>query len=222
MEIDNRLYQPLIIISNNNNKTVKRKRYYSANKRDLKTSQCGHFQKPAFWDFNTHNKSNTNNVFMTNISLKEKEHNQFIMQDFSKYRKKPEQYLPKSEINKLFLEKISSSYKEPKKNNITPRSSMHSYNNSDRAAPLLYQRQVFNNRKYVNRYSNCDENYLKAKSTHINKLKRTQSEYYRLRKHQPLKIVSGMYESQKIVIPQKEETNQRSVSIQTLSTYINN
>ena len=83
MEIDNRLYQPLIIISNNNNKTVKRKRYYSANKRDLKTSQCGHFQKPAFWDFNTHNKSNTNNVFMTNISLKEKEHNQFIMQDFS-------------------------------------------------------------------------------------------------------------------------------------------
>ena len=68
----------------------------------------------------------------------------------------------------------------------------------------------------------CDENYLKAKSTHINKLKRTQSEYYRLRKHQPLKIVSGMYESQKIVIPQKEETNQRSVSIQTLSTYINN
>ena len=139
-----------------------------------------------------------------------------------KYRKKPEQYLPKSEINKLFLEKISSSYKEPKKNNIRPRSSMHSYNNSDRAPPLLYQRQVFNNRKYVNRYSNCDENYLKAKSTHINKLKRTQSEYYRLRKKKKKKIVSGMYESQKIVIPQKEETNQRSVSIQTLSTYINN
>ena len=140
MEIDNRLYQPLIIISNNNNKTAKRKRHHSANKRDLKTRQCGHFQKPAFWDFATHNKSNSNNVFMTNIALNEKEHNQFIMQDFSQYRKKPEQYLPKSEINKLFLEKISSRYKEPKKNNIRPRSSMHIYNNSDIQIERLFDK----------------------------------------------------------------------------------
>ena len=159
---------------------------------------------------------------MTNIALNEKEQNNFIIQDFSKYRKKPEQYLPKSELNKLFLEKISSNYKEPKKNNIRPRSSMHYTNNQNQIVPLLFQKKSYNNSKYVNRYSNCDEGYLKAKSTHINKLKRIQSEYYMLRKHQPLKIVSGMYESQKIVLPQREEPHQRSVSIQTLSTFINN
>ena len=181
----------------------------------LRNYKLPHLPKPTAWDFTQSNK-NSNDIFLTGVEKENDCQNLFVIQDFSKYHKKPEQYLPKNEINKIFLEKISSNYQEPKKNIIRPKSS------------AIIPRKTFKSscskpaKKFglVNQFSHCDPEYLKAKSTHINKLKRVQQEYYRLRKNQPLKIVPGYFEAKKIIISDyiyDFDSNVRSVSSQTKS-----
>lgn len=217
---------PLLVVSlqeNKNNINLNTKSTHNHQKRRvnsstflLRNNKLPHFPKPIAWDFTQSNKKCTD-FFLTGVEKENECQNLFILQDFSKYRKKPEQYLPKKEINKIFLEKISSSYQEPKKNIIRPKSSVVIPRQTVKS-PYCKPPKTY---RLVNRYSNCDPEYLKAKSTHINKLKRIQQEYYKLRKNQPLKIVPGFYEAKKIIISDyliDFDNNVRSESSQTKST----
>lgn len=192
--------------------SMKRKVYNSYD------SKCPKLVNPNNWDsrISTPFNSERNSMYLTGIDYANENKHQFILQDFSKYKRTPESYLPKYEIEKLFLEKISAPLRESKSYmKLKPKKSQLCY-----ALGKQFQCRTVNSKsnvKEVNEYSCCDVNYLRQTNPHILKMKRLQEEFYRLRKNQPLAIVPGFYAIKKI-----NEDNKRNMTFRRSNFVIGN
>ena len=205
-------YSRLTLNKHNNSNSNSSRRLKTAKQRhkvyNSYDSKSPRIADPNHWDcrlskpFNSNYNSNTSSMYLTGINYAQENNKQqlFILQDFSRYKKQPESYLPKYEIDKLFLEKISTPLKVSKSHNkLKPMKSQLCYNLNKH---LLQQQQqprtqphIYNN---INSFSRCDVNYLKNTNPHILKMKRIQDEFYKLRKNKPLAIVPGVYAIKKL------------------------
>ena len=165
-------------------------------------SKSPRIANPNNWDCRMAKPFNSSaSMYLTGVNCAEENRKQFILQDFSRYKKQPESYLPKYEIDKLFLEKISTPLKVSKSHNkLKPMKSQLCYN---------LNKQVYNYKPFhimnkpqyrneINAFSYCDVNFLKNTNPHIIKMKRLQEEFYKLRKNKPLAIVPGVYAIKKL------------------------
>ena len=157
-------YSRLTLSKHNNRKIKTAKQQHKVyNSYDSKSPRIAN---PNHWDCRLAKPfNNSTSMYLTGVNHAEENRRQFILQDFSRYKKQPESYLPKYEIDKLFLEKISTPLKVSKSHNkLKPMKSQLCCNLNQQLynyKPFQQQQpptRVFNN---INSFSYCDVNFLK-------------------------------------------------------------
>lgn len=163
------------------------------------------------WSFETGMK--TQNIARSIWKNHKVNNSQYYIRDFSEYRKRPEEYLHKSEMERIFLEKIS------RVEYIAP----HEFIQERHNKRLKVSNKVYK-KDGVNPYSNCDPEYLKKKNPFIQNLLKVTVRYHQLRKDTPLPLVTGLIAARQIRDKEEESLkkkmkNQGQQTVYTINYY---